>query len=74
MSWQSEIDELRRREQLAQQMGGRIGVISEPGEGSTFWFTASLQPVLASEEVLIGVNSQLRPLHDALNDHKSHLN
>ena len=28
--------------QLAQLMGGRIGVASRPGEGSEFWFTARL--------------------------------
>src|SRR5207302_11327070 len=50
--------------QLIDMMGGRIGVASVPGEGSTFWFTArfkkDLRPEVTSREAaLAGVRALL---------------
>ena len=50
--------------QLVDMMGGRIGVASVPGEGSTFWFTArfkkDLRPeVMSREAALAGVRALL---------------
>ena len=36
--------------QLVEMMGGRIGVESEPGRGSTFWFELTLEQAAPSEQ------------------------
>ena len=44
---------------LAQLMGGEVGVQSDPGRGSTFWFTARLQPAPTAQPVF-GTAPELR--------------
>jgi two-component system, sensor histidine kinase and response regulator len=48
--------------QLAQMMGGEIGVESEPGVGSTFWFTSRLEKAPESEQIITSVRPKLHDL------------
>jgi two-component system sensor histidine kinase/response regulator len=45
---------------IIEQMGGRIGVTSEPGRGSTFWFELSLPP--AALEQVTGLDDRMPAL------------
>jgi PAS domain S-box-containing protein len=60
-------------QQLAVLMGGCLGVESTPGEGSTFWFTVSLdkQQFKPEEEATTPLREIMSPPSDKLNDRRN---
>ena len=49
--------------QLIELFGGRIGVISEAGRGSTFWFVLPLEKEVSEASVTRGAEANLHGLH-----------
>jgi signal transduction histidine kinase/HPt (histidine-containing phosphotransfer) domain-containing protein len=54
--------------QLVELMGGTIGLQSEPGSGSTFWFTATFRKQPASHQELT-IQARLKGVHVLIADH-----
>ncbi len=45
--------------QLVELMGGRLGLISSPGQGSTFWYELSLRRAESLESPVAGADAQI---------------
>jgi len=56
--------------QLVELMGGSIGLQSEPGRGSTFWFTATFRKQPAARQA-VTVQTRLRGVRILVTDHSA---